>query len=640
MIFHVKAAKQAKLGKSLMLNKYPIWKYLLILVISTLGVVYALPNLYPPDAAVQITPAKSGDAVDQYTLNKALKILDENNVKYFGEELQEGKTALIRVADNEQQLQAKGLIQRNLGDNFIVALNLAPTTPNWLMDLGAGPMTLGLDLSGGVHFLMEVDMDEFLKQRMVSYRDAIKRSLREEKIRYKRVAAGDETSINLKFATELLRDDAENFLRREYPEFVTNTTEKDESFWMSLELTNAKVKEFEDYALKQNLTTIRNRVNELGVAEPMVQRQGRNRIVIELPGVQDTAAAKKILGKAANLEFRLEALPNASRFSSEEYAYKDPTRGRETARLEKAIIITGDNVSNAQPSFDQNGQPTVDLTLDGTGGALMGQTTKKALKRGMGILFVEHKVRTRYEMKDGVEVTVEDKYVEKKIISLATIQGVFGSKFQISGLAAAEASELGLLLRAGALAAPMYFVEERTVGPSLGKENIELGVISVQIGLILVLIFMVVYYRVFGVIANIALTVNLVLLLAVMSILGATLTLPGIAGIVLTVGMAVDANVLIFARIKEELKSGLNVQQAIHSGYDKAFLTIFDANITTLIVAIILFAVGTGPIKGFAVTLSIGIIASMFTAIVLTRALVNLVYGGRRLERISIGGGV
>jgi preprotein translocase subunit SecD len=609
-------------------------------MIGTLGVIYALPNLYPPDSAVQITPAKSGDVVDQYTLNKALKILKENTVEYFGEQIQKGKTALIRVTDGEQQLKAKGLIQRNLGDGFIVALNLAPTTPDWLKDMGAGPMTLGLDLSGGVHFLMEVDMEEFLKQRLTNYRDAIKRSLREEKIRYKRVAAGKDNNINVKFATEELRDNAETFLRREYSEFVTNTVDKDGGFWVSLALTNAKVKEFEDYALKQNLTTIRNRVNELGVAEPMVQRQGRNRIVSELPGVQDTAAAKKILGKAANLEFRLEAMPNVSRFTTEEYAYKNPTPGRAKARLEKALIVTGDNVSNAQPSFDENGQPQVNITLDGTGGAMMGKVTKKAIQRRMGILFVEHKVRTRYQVKDGKEVIVEDKYVEKKIISLATIQGPLGSSFRITGLEAGESSELALLLRAGALAAPMYFVAERTVGPSLGKENIELGVSSVQIGLAMVLIFMVVYYRAFGVIANIALTVNLVLLLAVMSILGATLTLPGIAGIVLTVGMAVDANVLIFSRIKEELQSGLNVQQSIHSGYDKAFLTIFDANITTLIVAIILFAVGTGPIKGFAVTLSIGIITSMFTAIVLTRAMVNLTYGGRRLERISIGGGV
>ena len=619
-----------------MLNKYPLWKYLLIIIVCAMGVIYAMPNLYPPDAAVQITPAKSGDSVDEYTLNKALGTLKEANIEYFGQELQANKTALIRIKDSEQQLEAKGLIQRQLGDGFIVALNLAATTPQWLIDLGAGPMTLGLDLSGGVHFLMEVDMEEFLSQRLKNYNVAIKRSLRDEKLRYKRMVGSGENAIEIKFVDDEVRETAYNFLRREYPEFASSTVDKDDAFWVRLALTPAKVKEFEDYAVKQNLTTIRNRVNELGVAEPLVQRQGRNRIVIELPGVQDTAAAKKILGKAANLEFRLEALPDASRYSSEEFGFKSEPRRR--ARLEKAIIVTGDNVSNAQPSFDENSQPQVNINLDGNGGAMMGKVTKKAIQRRMGVLFVEHKVRTRYEMKDGVEVAVEDKYVEKKIISLATIQSALGSSFRITGLEPAESSELALLLRAGALAAPMYFVEERTVGPSLGKENIDLGVSSVQIGLALVLVFMLVYYRVFGVFANVALTVNLLLLMAVMSMLGATLTLPGIAGIVLTVGMAVDANVLIFARIREELGSGLNPQQAIHSGYDKAFLTILDANVTTLIVAVILFAVGTGPVKGFAVTLSIGILTSMFTAIVLTRAMANLVYGGRRVEKLSIGG--
>lgn len=618
-----------------MLNKYPLWKYLLIIFVCTMGVIYALPNMYPPDAAVQITPAKSGDAVDDYTLNKALKVLDGSGIKYFGQQLQD-KTALVRISDAEKQLEAKGLIQRKLGDGFIVALNLAPTTPQWLLDFNAGPMTLGLDLSGGVHFLMEVDMEEFLTQRVQGYKGTLKRNLREEKLRYKRVVSGKDNSIDIKFAKEDIRDEAENFIRREYAEFVTTTTDKDGGFWLNLELTKAKVKEFEDYALKQNLTTIRNRVNELGVAEPLVQRQGRNRIVIELPGVQDTAAAKKILGKAANLEFRLEATADASRYSTEEHVFKDERRGK--ARLEKTIIVTGDNVSNAQPSFDENGQPQVNINLDSTGGSMMGKVTKTAIKRRMAVLFVEHKVRTRYEIQDGEEVAVEDKFVEKRIISLATIQSALGSSFRITGLEAGESSELALLLRAGALAAPMYFVEERTVGPSLGKENIELGVSSVQLGLALVLIFMVVYYRVFGVIANIALTVNLLLLMAVMSMLGATLTLPGIAGIVLTVGMAVDANVLIFSRIREEMGNGLNPQQAIHSGYDKAFLTIFDANITTLIVAIILFAVGTGPVKGFAVTLSIGILTSMFTAIVVTRAMTNLVYGGRRVQKLSIGG--
>jgi len=620
-----------------MLNKYPLWKYLLILVVCVMGAVYALPNLYPPDPAIQITPAKSGDAVDEYTLKRALQALDDNQVAFFGEELQESKTALIRLKDAEQQLAAKALVQRQLGDHFIVALNLAPTTPQWLLDLGAGPMTLGLDLSGGVHFLMEVDMEEFLKQRLDNMRDEVKRSLREEKLRYRRVVLAGENGIDVKFSDEDTRDQAEKLIIRENTEFVTNTREDADSFWLELRLTDVKIKELEDYALKQNLTTIRNRVNELGVAEPLVQRQGRNRIVIELPGVQDTAAAKKILGKAANLEFRLEALPDEPRYNTEEFDFKNPERGRSSARLEKSVIVTGDNVSGASPAFDENGQPQVNINLDGTGGARMGNITKKAIQRRMGVLFVEHKVRTRYEMQDGVEVALEDKYVEKKIISLATIQSALGSSFRITGLETAEASELALLLRAGALAAPMYFVEERTIGPSLGKENIELGVTSIQVGMAMVLLFMIVFYRLFGVFANIALAANLLLLTAIMSILGATLTLPGIAGIVLTLGRAVDANVLIFSRIKEELAEGMNPQQAIHSGYNKAFLTILDANLTTLIVAVILFAVGTGPVKGFAVTLSLGILTSMFTAIMVTRALTNLVYGGRRVSKLSIG---
>ncbi len=620
-----------------MLNKYPLWKYLLILIVCAMGAVYSLPNLYPPDPAVQITPAKSGDAVDEYTLKKALAVLDSKNIEYFGETLQEGKTALLRVKDQEIQLAAKSAIQRELGDSFIVALNLAPTTPQWLRDLNAGPMTLGLDLSGGVHFLMEVDMEQFLKQRVDNYREALKRSLREENLRYRRVILAGEHGIDIMFTKADHRDDAESLIRREYTEFITSTRDDSEdAFWVSLRMTDAKVKELETYAVKQNLTTIRNRVNELGVAEPLVQRQGRNRIVVELPGVQDTAAAKKILGKAANLEFRLEATPDEPKYNTEVFKFKNPSPGRADARVEKALIVTGDNVSNAQPAFDENGQPQVNINLDGTGGALMGDATKKSIGRRMAVLFIEHKVRTRYEEKDGEIITHEDKYKEKGIISLATIQSALGSSFRITGLEAGEASELALLLRAGALAAPMYFVEERTVGPSLGKENIKLGVTSVQMGLALVLLFMLLYYKVFGIVANIALTANLMLLTAIMSMLGATLTLPGIAGIVLTVGMAVDANVLIFARIKEELKEGLNPQQAIHSGYDKAFLTILDANITTLIVAIILFAVGTGPVKGFAVTLSIGILTSMFTAIVLTRAMINLVYGGRRVSKLSI----
>jgi preprotein translocase subunit SecD len=403
-----------------------------------------------------------------------------------------------------------------------------------------------------------------------------------------------------------------------------------------LALTEQKVKDLQNYAVKQNLTTIRNRVNELGVAEPLVQRQGSNRIVVQLPGVQDTATAKKVLGKAANLSFRLEAEPDASRFSNEEYQFR--SNEFRTARVEKKEIISGDRVTHAQPSFDENGQPQVNISLDSTGANIMAKVTRKAIKRRMAVLFIEQKPTTRYEMQDGKEVAVT-KYTETRgIISLATIQSQLGSSFRITGLEPAEASELALLLRAGALAAPMYFVEERTVGPSLGKDNIEQGVTSVLVGLALVLVFMMVFYRVFGLFANIALFFNLVILIALMSMIGATLTLPGIAGIVLTVGMAVDANVLIFSRIREELNEGRSPQHAINEGYNRAFVTIFDANITTLIVAVILFGVGTGPVKGFAVTLSLGIITSMFTAIVLTRALVNTTYGGRSIKSLSIGG--
>jgi preprotein translocase subunit SecD len=619
-----------------MLNKYPIWKYLLIALVLTFGVIYALPNLYPPDPAIQISASNSGDDVSQAGLKRALNALDDAQIQYFNEEINQKGSALIRLKDKEQQLDAKAAIQRKLGDDYIVALNLAATTPQWLMDIGAGPMTLGLDLSGGVHFLMEVDMDKFITQKRENYVDEMKRVLREDKIRFRRVEVLQNKQIQITFKKADVRDEALKFVSSNYTEFLRETEDEGENFYLNLQLTDQKIKEFEDYALKQNLTPLRNRVNELGVAEPLVQRQGRNRIVIELPGVQDTAQAKKILGKAANLEFRLEAKPDAARATTEMFEFRED--GRRPARIEKQLIITGDSVTNAQPAFDENGQPQVSINLDNAGGSVMGSVTRKSIKRRMAVLFIEHKAITSYRPVDGVEVAVVKKSVEKSIISLATIQSQLGSSFRITGLASAEASELALLLRAGALAAPMYFVEERTVGPSLGQENIDSGVKSVQLGMLLVLIIMILVYRLFGIFANIALAANLVLLLALMSIMGATLTLPGIAGIVLTVGMAVDANVLIFARIREELNNGLTPQQAIHSGYERAFVTIFDANLTTLIVALILFAVGTGPVKGFAVTLSLGIITSMFTAIVLTRALSNLAYGGRNVDSLAIGG--
>lgn len=617
-----------------MLNKYPLWKNLLIVLALIFACLYAAPNLYPPDAAIQVTPARSGAEMSEAVLTKVRSALQERNIEFFGEEVT-GSTALFRLTSNENQLPAKDAVQRLLGDEFIVALNLAPTTPDWLLNMGAGPMTLGLDLSGGVHFLMEVDMDDYVKSKIANYREEFRNRLREEQLKYRRIQIEDH-KLRISFVDAEVRAQANSFISRTYPEFLQENEDKGEYADVVLAITEAKIKEFEDYAIKQNLTTLRNRVNELGVAEPLVQRQGRNRIVVELPGVQDTAEAKKILGKAANLEFRLEAEPGASRFQTEEYAFRNEQF--RTARLEKAIIATGDSVTNAQPSFDENGFPQVNIDLDAKGGAMMTQVTRKAVKRRMAVLFVERKPKTTYELVDGVETPKTIQIVEKSIISLATIQSTLGNSFRITGLESAEASELALLLRAGALAAPMYFVEERTVGPSLGKENIEMGINSVVLGLALVLVLMAVYYRLFGMVANVALLANIVILIALMSMIGATLTLPGIAGIVLTVGMAVDANVLIFARIREELGNGRSPQQAIHEGYNRAFITIFDANLTTLIVAVILFAVGTGPVKGFAVTLSFGIITSMFTAIVLTRAIINWIYGGRRIETLSIGG--
>ncbi|MCO4757558.1 MAG: protein translocase subunit SecD [Oceanospirillaceae bacterium] len=617
-----------------MLNRYPLWKNLLVIFVLALGALYAAPNLYPDDHAIQVTGTRDIYTVDQRLLDRVTDALKKEGIETKSSELT-ARNGLIRFPDGEAQLKAKVLVSSILGDNYIAALNLAPTTPDWLTSIGAGPMKLGLDLRGGVHFLLEVDLPTAVAQKLENYNSDIKRKLREEKLRYRSVTTQEDGSLAVKFTKLETRDNALSFLRKEYQGFLISADDRDNAFYVVVNLSEAKIREIEDYALKQNLTTLRNRVNELGVAEPLVQRQGRNRIVVQLPGIQDTAAAKKIIGKTATLEFRLEAKTTASSATTETYEFRSE-QGRK-ATLEKAIIIKGDNVSNAQASFDENGQPQVNITLDSQGGELMNRTTRNAVKRRMAVLFVEDKERTVVKKVDGETVTSKLRYQEKNIISLATIQSVLGNQFRITGLdGAGESSELALLLRAGALAAPIYFVEERTVGPSLGAENIELGLTSVQIGFALVLVFMVLYYRVFGLLANVALTLNLVLLVAVMSMLSATLTLPGIAGIVLTVGMAVDANVLIFSRIKEELANGLPPQSAIHAGFERAFTTIFDANITTLLAAIILFAMGTGPVKGFAITLSVGIVTSMFTAIIVSRSLVNLTYGGRQLKKLSI----
>ena len=621
-----------------MLNRYPVWKNLIIVAAVVFGFYYAMPNLYTPDPALQIGGASGSQAISDDILKRAEAALEEKGIVFFGEELQDGgKTALLRLQDRDAQLRAQTIVSRALGDEFIVALNLAPTTPDWLLKGGATPMKLGLDLSGGVHFKLEVDVKAATERRVEMYEAGIKRSLREQRIRGMVTLNG--RRVALRFRDEESREAARRAVYELYPELFLDRVEEDDDWLLYAEVTDQTIAEVVDYAVSQNLTTIRNRVNELGVSEPLVQRQGSNRIVVELPGIQDTAEAKRILGKVANLEFRLVAETSAPVTERQRYEYRGEDRAGATEWLERDVIISGERVSGANAGFDQNGQPNVSISLDSEGGMLMSRATRDNIKRRMGVLFIERKYRTRYEQNEaGEEIAIRVPYDEKKLLTAPVIQSSLGAQFQITGLdSPGESSELALMLRAGALAAPITFVEERTVGPSLGAENIALGVKSVQIGLSLVVLFMVLYYRVFGVAAVIALTVNLVLLVAFMSLLGATLTLPGIAGIVLTVGMAVDANVLIFARIREELANRMSPQMAIHAGFERAVATILDANITTLIVAVILYAVGTGPIKGFAVTLSLGILTSMFTAIMGTRALVNLIYGGRRVDSLSIG---
>ncbi|MFT6754211.1 MAG: preprotein translocase subunit SecD [Candidatus Azotimanducaceae bacterium] len=616
-----------------MINKYPLWKNLIVLFAITLGVIYSLPNIYPPDFAVQVSSSSTGQPINESILATATGSLDEASVAYFGAEL--GATnLLIRFNDDVAQRQAKGIIERSLHDmegDFVVALNSAPSTPQWLVDLRAEPMKYGLDLRGGVHFLMEVDTESVITDRLENLETDVKRQLRSEKLRYKSVETPSRGILKISFTTEEVRNDARRLLESQYSEFVFSTGDSPLPF-VSLKITNAAVEEMEDFAISQNLQTIRNRVNELGVSEPLVQRLGRNRIVVDLPGVQDTAEAKKILGKVATLEFRLEAKPDAPRSTTISYPYE----GR-TAELERNIVLRGDRVVDAQVGFDMDsGLPQVNITLDSEGGNLMHRSTRNNIGRRLGVVFIETKTRDSYTMVNGEEVKETIPYVVRRTISLATVQSALGVKFRITGLQSGEARDLSLLLRAGALAADMYIVEERTVGASMGQENVELGAQSVAVGLALVLLFMLVYYKVFGFAANLALMANLVLLVAVMSSISATLTLPGIAGIVLTVGMAVDANVLIFSRIREELKNGLSPQAAISAGYDRAFTTILDANLTTLIVAIILYSIGTGPVKGFAVTLSIGILTSMFTAIMGSRAIINLIYGGRNVKKLAI----
>ena len=616
------------------MKRYGIWKYFLILVVLGFGIVYSLPNLYAPDPAVQVSYSSSSQTADKFLEDRILNIIQESNL-YTQIEL-EKDYVLIRTDSYQNQLKIKDLLSSSQMNDVVVALNLAPTTPDWLSDIGANPMKLGLDLRGGVHFLMQVDTDTAIKNRQDGTLQDLRIRFREEKIRYAQAKVDTDRSILLEFNNPETREKAEELIEDIYNQFNYPLT-SDNDLSLKLFLSDLEIEQIESDAIDQNLTTLRNRVNELGVSEPIVQRQGKKRIVVQLPGIQDTAEAKNILGKTATLEFHLEAQMDTPRSRKTSYPFRNGLGA--PAFLQDTIILGGDQVATAQASFDENGLPQVNITLDGDGGSKMNRATRGNIGKRLGVLFVEQKSRTIYERNElGQQIPVQESYEVKEIISLATIRAALGTKFRITGLdSPSESSELALLLRAGALAAPMTFVEERTVGPSLGADNIQAGVFSMQLGLLLVLGFILFYYRIFGIAASLALSFNIVLLVAIMSILSATLTLPGIAGIVLTVGMAVDANVLIFSRIREELKKGREPLEAIDAGYNRAFLTIWDANVTTLIVAVILLSYGTGPVKGFAITLSIGIITSMFTAIMGTRAFVNLIYGSRKnLERISI----
>jgi len=613
-------------------NKFPLWKNSLIILVVLFGFIFAAPNLYPPDPAIQLSGQSGAMVIDELVLKKVEQALDEAKIEHFAGEA-DGESLLIRLTDIDLQLRAKEIVQAEMGGDYIVALNLAPTTPDWLSGLGGVPMKLGLDLSGGVHFLLEVDLDAALATRFESDLEDVKNALREERIRYRNFEVIGRQLIG-QFRNEQQVQQAKALIRNNYRDLQPQSQPGQNPLSLVLNLSDVATNEIEDNAIKQNLTSLRNRVNELGVSEPLVSRQGKNRIVVELPGVQDTAEAKRIIGKTANLEFRLES---DSRLG-EVFSFRNPSSFEPDARLESKPVITGENVTDARASFDENGRPQVNITLDAKGGWQMGHATRDNIGRRLGVLFIEYKTKLEKSIDDQGELVITPvPFVEKNIISLATVQSQLGKAFRITGLdSQRESSELALLLRAGALAAPMYIVEERTIGPSLGADNIRLGVQSVTLGMALVLLFMLVVYRGFGVFANMALAMNLILLIAFMSLLGATLTLPGIAGIVLTVGMAVDANVLIFSRIREELANGTSPQGAISAGYDRAFVSILDANITTLIVAVILFLIGSGPVQGFAVTLSIGILTSMFTSIVMTRGIVNMIVGGRKINTLWI----
>ncbi len=617
-----------------MINQYPLWKYLLLVFVLVIGAIYALPNVYGEDPALQISGSRNV-AIDAAAKGKVISALQAADIAVKATEMKPGQL-LVRFNDTEAQLKAVDFVKSALGTDYMIALNLAPATPAWLEKANALPMYLGLDLRGGVHFLMEVDMKAAAEQAVERYSNDIRTLLRDERIRYASIRA-EQQGVRVMFRSEADREQSRKLLNKELPLLVLEDIDT-ENPGLQARLDEQEIRDIEKFALQQNILTLRNRVNELGVAEPVIVQQGAQRIVVQLPGVQDTVEAKRILGATATLEYRAVdyehdvqtavagTVPAGSRL------YKD--RDGNPVLLKKAVIVTGDQIINASSGLDQQtGGPQVSVMLDAKGARSMLNFTKKSVGKPMAVVFIENKSETK--LVDGVPVK-SNKRVEE-VISVATIRDVFSKRFQTTGLdSPQEAHELALLLRSGALAAPINIVEERTIGPSLGKDNIEQGFKSVVIGFLAVLVFMALYYKVFGLVADMALALNLVLIIAILSLLQATLTMPGIAGIVLTVGMAVDANVLIFERIREELRNGNSPQASIQAGYEKALSTIADANITTLIAAVVLLSYGTGAIKGFAVTLAIGIVTSMFTAILGTRAVINLIYGGRRIARLSI----
>ncbi|WP_447871851.1 protein translocase subunit SecD [Serratia fonticola] len=615
-----------------MLNRYPLWKYLMLIVMILVGLLYALPNIYGEDPAVQITGAR-GVAASETTLDQVRTVLEKDNIASKSIALENG-AILARFKDPDVQLRAREALMAELGDKYVVALNLAPATPAWLAMLNAEPMKLGLDLRGGVHFLMEVDMDTALSKLQEQTMDTLRSELREKGIPYAAIRKLDNNGVEVRFRDNAARDQAISYMTPRQRDLVLSANG---SNTLKATMTDARLSEAREYAVQQNITILRNRVNQLGVAEPLVQRQGADRIVVELPGIQDTARAKEILGATATLEFRLvntnadaTAAANGRVPGDSEVKY---TREGQPVVLYKRVILTGDHITDSTSSTDEYNQPQVNISLDSAGGTAMSNFTKDSIGKPMATLFVEYKDSGKKDA-NGRSVLVK----QEEVINVANIQSRLGNSFRITGISNPnEARQLSLLLRAGALIAPIQIVEERTIGPTLGQQNITQGLEACLWGLVASIVFMVVWYRKFGLIASTALMANLVLIVGVMSLLpGATLTMPGIAGIVLTLAVAVDANVLINERIKEELKNGRSIQQAIHEGYKGAFSSIVDANVTTLITAIILYAVGTGSIKGFAITTAIGVATSMFTAIVGTRAIVNLLYGGKRINKLSI----